>query len=153
MPLFCWLNVVALATKLQRTTVMQTNPMAYLSEMGIDTYQLAHPQRLVGYQAAPLVLPAECKMLFISPELPQNQLAEFLARVLKSMQLDLAQVRHIYPEQIPQLQATNIEWVWFAGCPKNDAIAAKVLVSPLLKEIDGNNEQRKSLWQQICSYS
>ncbi|MDF5576229.1 DNA polymerase III subunit psi, partial [Vibrio parahaemolyticus] len=25
--------------------------------------------------------------------------------------------------------------------------------SPLLQDIDGNNEQRRALWQQICSYS
>ncbi|MDW2288010.1 DNA polymerase III subunit psi, partial [Vibrio sp. 1562] len=25
--------------------------------------------------------------------------------------------------------------------------------SPLLQDIDGNNEQKRVLWQQICSYS
>ncbi|WP_031809815.1 DNA polymerase III subunit psi, partial [Vibrio parahaemolyticus] len=25
--------------------------------------------------------------------------------------------------------------------------------SPLLQDIDGNNEQKRALWQQICSYS
>ncbi|MDF5479653.1 DNA polymerase III subunit psi, partial [Vibrio parahaemolyticus] len=27
------------------------------------------------------------------------------------------------------------------------------LTSPLLQDIDGNNEQRRALWQPICSYS
>ncbi|WP_031809427.1 DNA polymerase III subunit psi, partial [Vibrio parahaemolyticus] len=25
--------------------------------------------------------------------------------------------------------------------------------SPLLQDIDGKNEQKRALWQQICSYS
>ncbi|MDG2733340.1 DNA polymerase III subunit psi, partial [Vibrio parahaemolyticus] len=44
-------------------------------------------------------------------------------------------------------------WVWFAGCEADQSIKAKHLTSPLLQDIDGNNEQRRALWQQICSYS
>ncbi|GAK85149.1 DNA polymerase III psi subunit [Vibrio ponticus] len=130
---------------------MQTDPMAYLSEMGIDQYQLMHAQRLSGYQAAPIRLPSDCRLLLVSPALPHGSQAEFLQRVLKSMQLTLEQVRHIYPQQLAQLEH-SAEWVWFAGCPSSQQ-AGKVLTSPLLSDIDGNNEQRKALWQQICSYS
>lgn len=132
---------------------MQINPMAYLSEMGIDSYQLMHPQRLSGCQMATISLPSECQMLLVSPVLPQGSQAEFLERVLKSMQLTLAQTRHIFPQQIEQLQQQSVEWVWFAGCPSSDALQGKVLSSPLLSDIDGNNQQRKALWQQICTYS
>lgn len=140
---------------------MQTDPMAYLSEMGIDQYQLMHAQRLTGYQAASISLPSDCKLLLISPVLPQGSQAEFLQRVLKSMQLTLEQVRHLYPQQFSQLDASqleqSVEWAWFAGCLSSELTGTqsitKVLNSPLLSDIDGNNEQRKALWQQICSYS
>lgn len=132
---------------------MQTNSMAYLSEMGIDTYQLMHPQLLSGCQVAAINLPADCKMLLVSPTLPEGSQAEFLERVLKSMQLTLAQIRHVFPQQVEQVQPQSVEWLWFAGCPSSDALQGKVLSSPLLSDIDGNNQQRKALWQQICTYS
>ncbi|MDW2373263.1 DNA polymerase III subunit psi, partial [Vibrio sp. 1078-1] len=47
----------------------------------------------------------------------------------------------------------QLEWVWFAGCESNSMENAKQLTSPLLQDIDGNNEQKRALWQQICSYS
>lgn len=130
---------------------MRNEPMAYLSEMGIDQYQLIHPQRLSGYQAVSITLPSDCKLLLVSAVLPQGDQAEFLERVLKSMQLTLAQVRHIYPHQLPQLEQP-VEWVWFAGCASTE-LPSKVLNTPLLSDIDGNNAERKALWQQICSYS
>lgn len=132
---------------------MQTNPMAYLSEMGIDTYQLMYPQRLSGYQVAAIILPSNCKLLLVSSVFPEGSQAEFLERVLKSMQLTLEQTRHIYPQQIEQLQGQSAEWLWFAGCQSSDVLQGKVLSSPLLSDIDGNNQQRKALWQQICTYS
>ncbi|WP_194437414.1 DNA polymerase III subunit psi [Vibrio fluminensis] len=135
---------------------MQTDPMAYLSEMGIDQYQLIHAQRLSGYQSESITLPSDCKLLLVSPVFPQGSQAEFLQRVLKSMQLTLEQVRHIYPQQLAQVESLT-EWIWFAGCPSSEQVStlqsSKVLNSLLISEIDGNNEQRKALWQQICSFS
>ncbi|EEX95411.1 DNA polymerase III subunit psi [Vibrio orientalis CIP 102891 = ATCC 33934] len=73
-------------------------------------------------------------------------------RVLKSIKLDLSQALHIYPEQLSQLEQPFTGWVWFAGCDAPSQASGQVLTSPLLSDIDGNNEQRRALWQQICSY-
>jgi len=124
----------------------------YLQEMGIQCYQLAHPERLLGYQSPQLVLPENCKLLLVSPQLPQGKTAEMFERVLNSIKLSLKHALHIYPEQLSQLDGHHIEWVWFAGCPQDSKIEAKALITPLLTQIDGNNEQRRALWQQICSY-
>lgn len=132
---------------------MQNDEIAYLQQMGIDTYQLAHPQRLAGYQAPAIELPSECKLLLVSPDLPQGESAELFERVLKSMKLSLQQALHLFPEQLPQLSTDQIEWLWFAGCESNGDIQAKVLTSPQLSEIEGNTQYRKALWQQICSYN
>ncbi|WP_260259821.1 DNA polymerase III subunit psi [Vibrio intestinalis] len=132
---------------------MQNDENAYLQQMGIDTYQLAHPQRLTGYQALEIALPSECKLLLVSPNLPQGDSAVLFERVLKSMKLSLQQALHLYPEQLPQLSTTQIEWLWFAGCASNSDIQANVLTSPLITEIEGNTQHRKALWQQICSYN
>ncbi|KLN64205.1 MULTISPECIES: DNA polymerase III subunit psi [Vibrio] len=124
----------------------------YLHEMEIQCYKLAHPERLLGYQSPLLVLPENCKLLLVSPQLPQDKTAEMFERVLNSIKLPLEHALHIYPEQLSQLDSHHIEWVWFAGCQQDSEIEAKTLVSPLLTQVDGNNEQRRALWQQICSY-
>ncbi len=124
----------------------------YLQEMGIECYQLAHPERLLGYQLPPLHLPENCKLLLVSPQLPQGRTAEMFERVLKSIKLPLEQALHIYPEQLSQIEPHALEWVWYAGCEQTRDLNAKALTSPLLTQIDGNNEQRRLLWQQICSY-
>lgn len=124
----------------------------YLQEMGIECYQLAHPERLLGYQLPPLHLPENCKLLLVSPQLPKGKTAEMFERVLKSIKLPLEQALHIYPEQLSQIEPHALEWVWYAGCEQTRDLNAKALTSPLLTQIDGNNEQRRLLWQQICSY-
>lgn len=126
----------------------------YLQEMGIQCYQLAHPERLLGYQSPQLILPDNCQLLLVSPQLPLGKTAEMFERVLKSIKLSLEQALHVTPEQLSQLDNDNhhLEWIWFAGCDLQERLEAKALVSPLLTQVDGNNEQRRALWQQICSY-
>lgn len=131
---------------------MQTDHVAYLTQMGVDCYQLSHPERLAGYQAPALVLPVECQLLLVSPVCPSGELAQLFERVLKSINISLDQARHIYPEQAVQLAGQSMEWVWFAGCERTETLGVKALTTPLLSDIDGNNQQRKALWQQICSY-
>lgn len=131
---------------------------SYLAEMGIQRWELSHPECLSGFHARPINLPDSCVLLFVSPQKPQGELAVMFSKVLKSMQLDLDQARHIYPQQLAQLDfssfiSTALTWVWFAGC---DAVTLaddfQVLNSPLLAKIQGNNQQRRLLWQQICTY-
>lgn len=131
---------------------MPQHQTQYLKEMGIQYYELAHSERLQGYQAPALVLPESCKVLLVSPEYPKQQVALLFERVLKSMNLSLEQSRHIYPEQLSQVSGHQPEWVWFAGCEVPVDVQAKTLKSLKLSQIDGNNEQRRALWQQICSY-
>ena len=132
----------------------------YLQEMGISTWELIHPEKILGYQAPPLNLPCSCKLLLVSPKCPEGQTALMLERVLKSIKLSLDDALHLEPQQLSQLGTHDLEWIWLAGCEASDndyeAIKnseIKQLHSPLLQDIDGNTEQRHALWLQICSYS
>ncbi|WP_367988231.1 DNA polymerase III subunit psi [Vibrio sp. NTOU-M3] len=131
---------------------MSQHELQYLQEMGIQSYQLAHPERLLGYQAEKFALQASCKLLLVSPFFPENETALLFERVLKSIQLTLSDALHIFPEQIEQLGEHHLQWVWYAGCDASDQIQANKLVSPELVKIDGDNQQRRALWQQICAY-
>tara|TARA_Y100001960_G_C14592401_1_gene786373 strand:- start:396 stop:800 length:405 start_codon:yes stop_codon:yes gene_type:complete len=131
---------------------MSHRELHYLDEMGIQYYELNHPQILKNASVAPLALPDSCQMLLVCPECPEGQLAEMFERVLKSIQLDLSQALHIYPEQFAQLARPLPKWQWFAGCEAPMDNEGLVLTSPMLDQINGNNEQRRALWQQIQKY-
>ncbi|MCG9650226.1 DNA polymerase III subunit psi [Vibrio brasiliensis] len=131
---------------------MPQHEIEYLQEMGIQCYELSHPERLQGYQAPCIALQASCQLLLVSPQYPKNETAIMFEKVLKSINLGLEQAQHIYPQQVSQLAEHQLEWIWFAGCDAQPELEGKVLSSPLLSDIDGNNEQRRALWQQICSY-
>lgn len=132
---------------------MTENEKHYLQQMGIDLWQVRHPERLAGYSSPSIQLPQECQLLLVAASCPTQQIAVFFEKVLKSMQLDLAQARHITPEQLSQIEEWNVKWVWFAGCEATPLPAASyILHSPPLGEIDGHTEHRRALWQQIRSY-
>lgn len=124
----------------------------YLQAMGIQTWELVHPERLAGYQPSPQPLDAGCRLLLVCETFPDAQDIALFARVLKSFHVSLDQARHVYPHQLAQLDLSALEWIWFAGCDATPEIAAKRLVSPLLRAIAGNNQHRRDLWQQICAY-
>ncbi len=124
----------------------------YLQEMGISQWELSHPERLAGYESKRTPLPSECKLLLVSPEKPQGDLAVMFERVLKSIKLDLPQALHIQPQHLTSIEFGYVEWVWFAGCESAQELKAKTLQSPLLSDINGNNQHRRDLWQQICAY-
>ncbi len=124
----------------------------YLHEMGIDQWELIHPERLTGYTVDLEVLPEGCKLLLVSDEKPEGKLAEMFERVVKSIKLDLSQALYIPSNQFASIESNTADWVWFAGCSSPIKLDAKVLQSPLLSEIDGNNQHRRDLWQQICAY-
>jgi DNA polymerase-3 subunit psi len=124
----------------------------YLQEMGISQWELSHPERLAGYESKRTPLSSECKLLLVSPEKPQGDLAVMFERVLKSIKLDLPQALHIQPQHLTSIELGNVEWVWFAGCESTQELQAKTLQSPLLSDINGNTQHRRDLWQQICAY-
>lgn len=123
----------------------------YLQEMGIQSYDLAHPERLKGFESPSIELAADCQLLLVSSELPLGDTALFLEKVLKAMKLSLDSVLHIYPHQYQQVNCESLDWLWFAGCDAQTTASTYVLSSPLLSEIDGNTEARRALWQQIQS--
>lgn len=116
--------------------------------MGVDS-----PRKVGRLSTATIDLPSSCKLLLVSPICPTNETAILFEKILKSMKLTLEQAMHIEPERLAMLGEHQLEWVWFAGCESNNMESAKQLTSPLLQDIDGNNEQKRALWQQICSYS
>ncbi|MGP8307488.1 DNA polymerase III subunit psi [Vibrio sp. YIC-376] len=132
---------------------MSINEKQYLHEMGISTWELIHPDRLAGYHSPKIDLSSACKLLLVSPECPTNESVILFEKILKSMKLTLDQSMHLEPERLSQLGEHQLEWVWFAGSEAKACENTKQLISPLLQEIDGNNEQKRALWQQICSYS
>lgn len=120
--------------------------------MGIECWELAHPERLGRFEPEKIALDSDCSLLLISPVKPEGNMVEMFEKVLKSIKLSLKDARHLYPEQVSQLNADNLKWAWFAGCEQTDLEDCNILQSPLLSDIDGNNQERRALWQQICSY-
>ncbi|MDG3088910.1 DNA polymerase III subunit psi [Vibrio hannami] len=131
---------------------MSDKESAYLKEMGIECWELVHPERLEGITTEKIELENECVLLLISPVKPEGALLDMFEKVLKSIKLTLADARHLYPEQLAQLKYNDLKWVWFAGCEPTELEGSNTLSSPLLSDIDGNNQERRALWQQICSY-
>lgn len=124
----------------------------YLQAMGIQSWQLTHPERLAGYQSAPQPLEADCSLLLVCDAFPEPDEITLFERVIKSFGVSLAQARHVYPHQLTLLDLSVLEWIWFAGCDSQVQTAAKRLQSPVLSEIAGNTQHRRDLWQQICAY-
>ncbi|GAB7219369.1 DNA polymerase III subunit psi [Vibrio comitans] len=125
------------------------SPSALLAEMEIQQWQLLHPERLQGYQQPEIALDAAVKLLFVSPEVPSGHYAEFLQKVLKAMKLELNDCRHLYPNQVQQVGSHSLQWLWFSNCTSQPLENIKVIASPALSEIDGHNENRRQLWNQI----
>ncbi len=134
-------------------SIVSQRQQQLLQEMAIDNWQLSHPERLQGYQAADINLEPSCQLLLVAESVPQGQDALLFSKVLASMKLELKQALHLMPSQLSQLKSHQLQWVWFAGCETDDTFSElKLLQSPALADIHGNNQHRRQLWQQICSY-
>ena len=123
----------------------------YLSEMGIEQWALIHPDRLHGVKVQSVVIPKSCQVLFVSPEKPQQALAEMLEKVLSSFDVPLANAFHLDPSYYNGLDCSGVEWVWFAGCEVDTSFSGRLLASPLLSEVMENTHHKRALWQQIQS--
>ncbi|WP_070972339.1 DNA polymerase III subunit psi [Vibrio sonorensis] len=129
---------------------MSNRDSTYLNEMGIDCYQLIHPQRLEGYQQAKIELDSECELLLVTPAAPQGDTVPLLDNIVKAMALTLPQVRVIAPEQLSQIAEPSLSWVWFCGCESVELPFTTHLVSsPSLTELANNQQEKRALWQQI----
>lgn len=133
--------------------------------MGVQTWELTHPERIPVRSSPSLSLRPDCRLLFVSSVKPQGDNVLFYQKILKAMKLDLSETLHIAPEQLLSLDGQHIpEWIWFAGEEQaNERFAQltqqyqftaspKKLVSPQLSNIDGNDMERRALWNQIRSY-
>ena len=126
---------------------------SYLKEMGISTFEVAHPDKLEGYQSPGISLPNDCALLLVADTCPQGEDATLFIKVLASMKLQPEQALHLTPGQLAQLQQHSLNWVWFAGC--DDSISSnyhlpqwdlvKPLHSPALSAIHGNTQNRQML--------
>ncbi len=125
---------------------------AFLAEMGIQEWRLVHSEKLEGYQQPEILLDDSVKLLFVSPQVPSGHYAEFLQKVLKAMKLDLNDCGHLYPNQVQQLGAHSLQWLWFSDCASQPVNGVKVITSPALSEIDGHNQNRRQLWNQIQAH-
>lgn len=124
----------------------------YLQAMGIQNWELIHPQRLAGYQPQLVPLEPQCRLLLITPVFPSQQETHWLEKVLKSFHVTLTQASQVAPEHIAQLDLTSLEWIWYAGCEVSTTTQAKLLQTPVLSVIQNDPHYRRDLWQQICSY-
>lgn len=133
--------------------------------MGVQTWELIHPERIPVRSQALLSLRADCRLLFVSSVKPIDDSALFYQKILKAMTLELTDTLHISPEQLLLLDGEHIpEWIWFAGDDKARerftqltqqyqlSPPPKKLVSPHLTNINGNDMERRALWNQIRAY-
>ncbi|MBD1576112.1 DNA polymerase III subunit psi [Vibrio sp. S11_S32] len=135
-----------------------------LQEIGIDVWEVSHPERLQGFQSSGFSLPPTCVLLLVAESIPQGQDTALFAKVLASMKLNLDQALHVTPTQLSQINQHQLTWVWFCGTEtetdtetKSQALefsveGLQVLNSVSLADIPTDISHRRQLWQQICSY-
>lgn len=131
---------------------MSNREQQFLQAMGIQSWELTHPERLQGYQAQKTTIDGRCKLLLISASYPTATEVVLFERVLKSFHVTLEQAQHAFPHNLANLDLSSVEWVWFAGCECHTIEGVKTLQSPVLSEVEGHTQHRRDLWQQICSY-
>lgn len=131
---------------------MPNHEQQYLHAMGIQSWDLIHPERLQGYQPAKAALDTECKLLLVSEHYPTASEVTLFERVLKSFNVELPQAQYANLHSLANIDLSTVEWIWFAGCDDESISGIKILRTPFLAEVDGNTQHRRDLWQQICSY-
>lgn len=144
--------LLALSFRQYQINSMSTSHVSYLQEMGIQSWELVHAERLQGYQPSLSQLPTACRLVLVSDEYPTATEVAMFERVISSFHVANTETCFILLAQLTQFDLSNLEWLWFAGCEPMPTPVHKQLFSPHLRDIDGNNQQRRALWQQICSY-
>lgn len=124
----------------------------YLSELGIDYWQLHKSELFDNYQAPIHSLPESCQMLLVCAQKPTPEQTLWLERVLATLSLGLDQVCHIYPEEALNYCSVSLEWMWFVDMNAYPHQAKKTLTSVSLSELMTNNQHKRALWQRIRQY-
>lgn len=134
---------------------MQHSTQDYLAELGIETWQLVQPENLEGYQAQPVSLDQDCKLLLVADSLPQGEDAKLFENILKTMQLRLVDARFVATSNFTNITSDGLQWLWFAGSTPvtNDKLSpsVKTLTSVGLAQMQQNSNFKRDLWQQIQS--
>jgi DNA polymerase-3 subunit psi len=131
---------------------MPSKQHAYLAEMGIEPWQVWHPERLEGVTLSKEDLPVNVRLLLIAPNPVALEDIPFLEKVLTSFDVALNEVRMTQPNQLFILGDHTLEWVWFVDCDAQSLGVSKSLVSRSLDIVSKSPSLKKSLWQQIQSY-
>ncbi len=127
---------------------------SYLHAMGIQEWQLIHPQRLAGYTASKEALDQQIRLLLVSEAPPLAAQLPWLERVLNSFHLSLEQAAYVSPSQLGQVMANDVEWIWVVDSEHRLELGSnsKVLRTANLTEVENSLEHRRDLWRQICAY-
>lgn len=133
-----------------------------LQLMGIQTWELTHPERVPHSAQARFAVPESCQLLFVSPMKPQGDKVAFFEKILKAMKLELSQALHITPDMLSQLDTKPMpRWIWLAGVESAQERLGQwkqqhslsdvpvTLISPPLSEIEGQDTHKRQLWNQI----
>lgn len=131
---------------------MLSKKNAYLAEMGIEPWQLCHPERLEGVALSKEDLPVDIRLLVIVPTPIAAEDIPFLEKVLMSFGVALDEVRVTQPFQLSKLGDHTLEWVWFINCALQPLGVKKSLVSESLDLVSKSPSLKKALWNQIQSY-
>lgn len=136
-----------------------------LQIMGIQSWDVAHPERLPLSHQSKLVLAEQCRLLFVSPVKPEGDSVLFYQKILKAMKLELTDTLHITPDLLLSMTGEHVpDWIWFAGDQHAEQRLSQLtqtlalsrvpnkLISPPLVDIDGNDVERRALWNQIRAY-
>ncbi|MGO1297276.1 MAG: DNA polymerase III subunit psi [Vibrio sp.] len=125
---------------------------SYLHEMGIQSWDLIHPERLQGVQSAKQKVPQQYCLVLVTDRALSREDLPFFERILSTFNVALPDVCRVNPIQFSDIEfSEHLQWVWFAGCHAQEHTVAKQLTSPYIHEIDGNTQHRRALWQQICT--
>ncbi len=130
---------------------MQTRHKAYLTEMGIDQWQLIKPEYLLGVEQTKQSLDAAFKILLVCPYSFTSEEHLFLEKVLQSFDVELNQARITQPHQLKLLGEHLLSWVWFVDCPPQETDIPRLLHSPKLSDVSRHPGLKKELWQQILA--
>ncbi len=131
---------------------MSNREQQFLQAMGIQSWELVHPERLQGYQPNKMAIDSRCKLLLVCSSYPTASEVVLFERVLKSFNVTLEQAQYVMPHNLTNLDLSSVEWIWFSGCESHTIEGVKILHSPVLSEVEGHTQHRRDLWQQICSY-
>lgn len=129
--------------------MLSSRKRAYLSEMGIEQWQLIHPERMQGIDVVKQALADSIRLIVVNPEPFTHEDITFLANVLKSFEVTLDEAVVTQPHLFSRLGEHQASWVWFIGCEQQQTTIKKQLTSPRLGEVSADPALKKALWQQI----